>query len=386
MKPIHKVRFDNSGIFNYIPTTDHSDIIMVRIHNIYAGELMQKKISYKDAGVDIDRANLFIEKIKPLIKSTFRKEVKGTIGDFAGIFNLDTARYKTPLLVSSTDGVGTKLKIAHMMNKHDTIGIDLVAMSVNDIAVKGAEPLFFLDYLAAGKLKMETSIAIVEGIARGCSEAGCALIGGETAEMPGMYKDGEYDLAGFCVGIVEEERLIDGSVISVGDSIIGLASNGLHSNGFSLARKIFFEKAKLKVSDTVGSLDQPIGMELLRPTKIYVKSLLNLTKTFIIKGAVHITGGGFIDNIPRALPDPCRAVITKGSWVIPPVFNILQKMGNVDEDEMFRVFNMGIGMMIIVSEKDSSDVLERLGGLGEQAHLIGSVEKRNKNQQPVTFI
>ena len=386
MKPIHKVRFDNSGIFNYIPTTDHSDIIMVRIHTIYAGELMQKKISYKDAGVDIDRANLFIEKIKPLIKSTFRKEVKGTIGDFAGIFNLDTARYKTPLLVSSTDGVGTKLKIAHMMNKHDTIGIDLVAMSVNDIAVKGAEPLFFLDYLAAGKLKMETSIAIVEGIARGCSEAGCALIGGETAEMPGMYKDGEYDLAGFCVGIVEEERLIDGSVISVGDSIIGLASNGLHSNGFSLARKIFFEKAKLKVSDTVGSLDQPIGMELLRPTKIYVKSLLNLTKTFIIKGAVHITGGGFIDNIPRALPDPCRAVITKGSWVIPPVFNILQKMGNVDEDEMFRVFNMGIGMMIIVSEKDSSDVLERLGGLGEQAHLIGTVEKRNKNQQPVTFI
>jgi phosphoribosylformylglycinamidine cyclo-ligase len=386
MKPIHKVRFDNSEIFNYIPTTDHSDIIMIRIHTIYAGELMQKKISYKDAGVDIDSANLFIEKIKPLIKSTFRKEVKGTIGDFAGIFNLDTARYKTPLLVSSTDGVGTKLKIAHMMNKHDTIGIDLVAMSVNDIAVKGAEPLFFLDYLAAGKLKMETSIAIVEGIARGCSEAGCALIGGETAEMPGMYKDGEYDLAGFCVGIVEEERLIDGSVISVGDSIIGLASNGLHSNGFSLARKIFFEKAKLKVSDTVGSLDQPIGTELLRPTKIYVKSLLNLTKTFIIKGAVHITGGGFIDNIPRALPDPCRAVIKKGSWVIPPVFNILQKMGNVDEDEMFRVFNMGIGMMIIVSEKDSSDVLERLVGLGEQAHLIGTVEKRNKNQQPVTFI
>ncbi len=386
MKPIYKVRFDNSRIFIYIPTTDHLDIIMFSIHNIYAGERMQKKSSYKDAGVDIDSANLFIEKIKPLIKSTFRKEVKGTIGDFAGIFNLDTARYKTPLLVSSTDGVGTKLRIAQMMNKHDTIGIDLVAMSVNDIVVKGAEPLFFLDYLAVGKLKMETSIAIVEGIARGCSEAGCALIGGETAEMPGMYKDGEYDLAGFCVGIVEEERMIDGSVISVGDRIIGLASNGLHSNGFSLARKILFEKAKLKASDTVGSLDQPIGMELLRPTKIYVKSLLNLTKTFSIKGAVHITGGGFMDNIPRALPDPCRAVITKGSWVIPPVFNILQKMGNVDEDEMFRVFNMGIGMMIVVSEKDSSDILDRLSGLGEQAHLIGTVEKRDKNQKPVTFI
>lgn len=347
---------------------------------------MQKKFSYRDAGVDIDSANRFIEKIKPLIKSTFRKEVKGNIGDFAGLFNLDTARYKNPLLVSSTDGVGTKLKIAQLMNKHDTIGIDLVAMSVNDIVVKGAEPLFFLDYLATGKLKMETAFALVEGIARGCSEAGCALIGGETAEMPGMYKDGEYDLAGFCVGIVEEERLIDGSVVSVGDRIIGLASNGLHSNGFSLARKIFFEKAKLKVFDTVGSLDQPIGMELLRPTKIYVKSLLNLTKTFSIKGAVHITGGGFMDNIPRALPDPCRAVITKGSWVIPPIFHILQKMGNVDENEMFRVFNMGIGMMIIVSEKDSADILDRLGGLGEQAHLIGTVEKRDKNQSPVTFI
>lgn len=347
---------------------------------------MQKKITYKDAGVDIDSANLFIDKIKPLIKSTFRKEVKGSIGDFAGLFNLDTARYRSPLLVSSTDGVGTKLKVAQMMNKHDTIGIDLVAMSVNDIVVKGAEPLFFLDYLAAGRLKMETNIAIVEGIARGCTEAGCALIGGETAEMPGMYRDGEYDLAGFCVGIVEEDRLIDGSVISVGDRIIGLASSGLHSNGFSLVRKILFDKAKFKLSDTVGNLDHSIGLELLRPTKIYVKSLLNLTKTFTIKGAVHITGGGFLDNIPRALPNPCRAVITRGTWTIPPVFNILQKMGNVDDDEMYRVFNMGIGMMIIVSDKDASDILDRLSGLGEQAYLIGTVEKKSKSQKPVTFV
>jgi len=347
---------------------------------------MQKTTTYKDAGVDIDSANLFIQRIKPLIKSTFRKEVKGSIGDFAGLFSLDPARYKTPLLVSSTDGVGTKLKIAQMMNKHDTIGIDLVAMSVNDIVVKGAEPLFFLDYLATGRLQMETSVAIVEGIARGCSEAGCALIGGETAEMPGMYREGEYDLAGFCVGIVEEERLIDGSTISMGDRIIGLASSGLHSNGFSLARKILFDKSKLKMSDRVGNLDQTIGMELLRPTKIYVKSILNLTKTFNIKGAVHITGGGFLDNIPRALPDPCRAVITSGSWTVPPLFHILQKMGHVDENEMFRVFNMGIGMMIIVSEKDTPDIMDRLSGLGEQAHLIGTVEKREKDQQPVAFV
>jgi len=347
---------------------------------------MQKKTTYKDAGVDIDGANQFIEKIKPVIKSTFRKEVKGAIGDFAGLFSLDTARYKSPLLVSSTDGVGTKLKIAQMMNKHDTIGIDLVAMSVNDIVVKGAEPLFFLDYLASGRIKMETSMAIIEGIARGCSEAGCALIGGETAEMPGMYPDGEYDLAGFCVGIVEEDRLIDGSVVSVGDRIIGLASSGLHSNGFSLARKIFFEKAKLSITDTVGNLDQPIGMELLRPTKIYVKSILNLAKSFTIKGAIHITGGGFFDNIPRALPEPCRAVITRGAWPIHPVFSILQKMGNVDDDEMFRVFNMGIGMMIIVSEKDAPDIMERLSALSEHAYLIGTVEKRDRDQQPVTFV
>jgi len=346
---------------------------------------MQDRFSYKDAGVDIDGSNLFVEKIKSLVKSTLRKEVKGTIGDFAGLFQLDPTKYKAPILVSSTDGVGTKLKVAQMMNKHDTIGVDLVAMSANDILVKGAEPLFFLDYIATGKLSLEIGVAIVEGIARGCSEAGCALLGGETAEMPGMYKEGEYDLAGFCVGIVEADRVIDGSVISVGDRIIGLASSGLHSNGFSLARKIIFENAKLSIDAVVGSLDHTIGMELLQPTRIYVKSILNLSKSFTIKGMIHITGGGFIDNIPRALPYPCRALITKGSWVVPPIFPILQQMGNVDEKEMFRVFNMGIGMMIIVSEKDSSEVLERLAGLGEQAYVIGIVDKRDKDQDSVSF-
>ncbi len=347
---------------------------------------MQDKASYKNAGVDIDSANAFIERIKPLVKSTFRKEVKGHIGDYAGLFHLETGKYKNPILVSSTDGVGTKLKIAQMMDKHDTIGIDLVAMSVNDIVVKGAEPLFFLDYLATGKLNVETSVAVLSGIAKGCSESGCALIGGETAEMPGMYPEGEYDLAGFCVGIVDADRLIDGSVISVGDRIIGLSSNGLHSNGFSLVRKILFEQARLNIHDVVGSLDHAIGMELLRPTKIYVKSILNLSKNFPIKGLVHITGGGFIDNIPRALPEPCRALITKGSWVIPPIFNILQKMGNVDEMEMFRVFNMGIGMMMIVAEKESTEILERLKGLGEQAYAIGVIGKRDKGQDPVSFV
>lgn len=348
--------------------------------------VMQGKFSYKDAGVDIDSANVFIEKIKPLVKTTFRKEVKGMIGDFAGLFQLDISRHKNPVLVASTDGVGTKIKIAQMMNKHDTIGIDLVAMSVNDIVVKGAEPLFFLDYIATGKLSVEASVAIVEGIAKGCGEAGCALIGGETAEMPGMYGEGEYDLAGFCVGIVDADRVIDGSVTSVGDLIIGLASNGLHSNGFSLVRKILFDGAQVGIHDSIGSLEGPIGLELLRPTKIYVKSILNLLKSFTIKGVVHITGGGFLDNIPRALPDPCRAVIRKGSWTIPPVFNLLQSMGDVEESEMFRVFNMGIGMMIIVSEKDASEILDRLSGLGEQAYVIGAIDKRDKNQDPVSFI
>jgi len=347
---------------------------------------MQEKITYKDSGVDIDRANSFVERIKPLIKAASRREMMSGIGGFGGLFHLDISKNRDPVLVSSTDGVGTKLKIAQMMDKHDTVGIDLVAMSVNDVVVQGAEPLFFLDYIATGKLLVETAVQIVEGVVRGCQEAGCALIGGETAEMPGFYPDGEYDLAGFCVGVVEADKLIDGSEIRVGDRIIGIASSGLHSNGFSLARRVLFEEGKLHPEDKIEGLDECLGLALLKPTKIYVKSILNLIKNFKIRGIVHITGGGFIDNIPRIVPGPCRAVIRKGSWSVPPIFDLIQRVGGVDEKEMLRVFNMGIGMIIIVAEMDHAEILERLEKLGEKAYALGVIEKREKDQPTVSFV
>ncbi|NTW07826.1 MAG: phosphoribosylformylglycinamidine cyclo-ligase, partial [Syntrophaceae bacterium] len=341
---------------------------------------MSGKSTYKNSGVDIDNANDFVERIKPLIKTTARKEVISGIGGFGGLFRFDYSKYKNPILVSSTDGVGTKLRIAHLMDKHDTIGIDLVAMSVNDVVVQGAEPLFFLDYLATGRIEIEKSVKIVEGIVAGCKQAGCTLIGGETAEMPGFYDDGEYDLAGFCVGVVDSEKLIDGSTISVNDRVIGVASSGLHSNGFSLARKILLDDGKLQVTDKVSGLEKTIGEELLEPTRIYVKSILNLLKNFNIKGLVHITGGGFYDNIPRIIPQSCRCIISRNSWEIPPVFQVMKEIGKVDEKEMFRVFNMGIGMMIVVPEKESEEVAHRLEVLGEKAYIIGAVEKREKEQ------
>lgn len=346
---------------------------------------MSKKesYSYKDAGVDIDNANLFVERLRPLVKKTFRKEVMSNIGGYGGLFHLDLARTKDPLLVASTDGVGTKLKIAQMLNKHDTIGIDLVAMSVNDVIVQGAEPLFFLDYLATGKIQVETSVQILEGIVKGCQEAGCALIGGETAEMPGLYGPGEYDLAGFCVGMVEAGALIDGSEIRVGDKIIGLASQGLHSNGFSLARKVLLDEAGLNLGDRLESLGHTLGEELIRPTKIYVKSILNVIKNFTVKGLAHITGGGFIDNLPRIIPSPCRATIVKGSWPLPSIFTLLQEKGKIADGEMFRVFNMGIGMMVVVSEKEAAEILERFQSLGEQAYIIGTIDRKGNQQQQV---
>jgi phosphoribosylformylglycinamidine cyclo-ligase len=347
---------------------------------------MQEKITYKDSGVDIDRANSFVERIKPLIKTASRREVMSGIGGFGGLFHLDISKIKNPVLVSSTDGVGTKLKIAQMMDKHDTVGIDLVAMSVNDVVVQGAEPLFFLDYIATGKLHVETTVQIVEGVVRGCQDAGCALIGGETAEMPGFYPDGEYDLAGFCVGVVEADKLIDGSDIRVGDRIIGIASSGLHSNGFSLARRVLFEGGKLRPEDKIESLDEPLGLALLKPTRIYVKSIINLIKNFNIRGIVHITGGGFTDNIPRIVPGPCRAVIHKGSWPIPPIFDLIRKVGGVEDEEMFRVFNMGIGMMIIVAEKDHAEILDRLEKLGEKAYTLGTIEMRENEQPTVSYV
>lgn len=344
---------------------------------------MTDNITYKDAGVDIDTANEFVDRIKASIKTTARKEVVSGIGGFGGLFRLNSVDLKNPVLVSSTDGVGTKLRVAQLLDKHDTIGIDLVAMSVNDVVVQGAEPLFFLDYLATGKIELEKSVKIIEGITEGCRQAGCTLLGGETAEMPGFYKPGEYDLAGFCVGVVESDKLITGSTISVNDVIIGIASSGLHSNGYSLARKVLLEKGNLGVNDKVSGLEKTVGLEMLEPTKIYVKPLLNLFKNFNIKGLVHITGGGFYDNIPRIIPQACRAVIHKGSWEIPPIFNVIKEIGNVEVKEMFRVFNMGIGMMIIVSEKESGEVLERLHVLGEKAYKIGFIEKKDDKQDHV---
>jgi phosphoribosylformylglycinamidine cyclo-ligase len=308
------------------------------------------------------------------------------IGGFGGLFHLEIGNYNKPVLVSSTDGVGTKLKISQLMDKHDTIGTDLVAMSVNDVVVQGAEPLFFLDYIATGKLNIDRNVKIIEGIVNGCREAGCALIGGETAEMPSFYKDDEYDLAGFCVGVVEADKIVDGSEIRVRDKIIGIASNGIHSNGLSLARKVLLEKGKLDINKKIEDFGHSVGLELLRPTKIYVKSILNLIKNFSIKGIVHITGGGFIDNIPRIVPNPCRAVILKDSWEIPPIFTVIKKMGNIDDEEMFRVFNMGIGMMVIAPDKETPEIMERLEKLGEKAFSIGFIEQRDKVEPSISFI
>jgi phosphoribosylformylglycinamidine cyclo-ligase len=347
---------------------------------------MNDKASYKNAGVDIDKANLFIDKIIPLVKLTSRKEVMNSIGGFGGLFHLDLKKIKDPVLVAATDGVGTKIKIAQMMNKHDTLGIDLVAMSVNDIVVQGAEPVFFLDYMAIGKMDIDRNVKIIEGIVAGCQEAGCSLIGGETAEMPGIYSEDEYDLAGFCIGIVENGKIIDGSGIHVGDRVIGIASNGIHSNGFSLVRNILFEKANLKIDDEIEGIEGPIGEELLKPTRIYVKSVLNLLKNFNIKGIIHITGGGFIDNIPRIVPKQCSTVIKIGSWPVSGIFNKIMEIGNIELMEMFRVFNMGIGLMLVVSGKETNDIMERLNILGEKAYIIGSIEKASGDKPSVSFV
>ncbi len=342
-------------------------------------------LTYKEAGVDIDKQNLFIKGIKSVIKSTYGPEVLGGIGGFAGRYKLDVGSFKDPILVSSTDGVGTKLKIAFMADNHQYVGIDLVAMVVNDIIVDGATPLFFLDYLATGRLDVERSKTIIAGMAAGCREAGCALIGGETAEMPGLYAEGEYDLAGFGVGIVDSDRIIDGSRVSAKDVIIGVHSSGLHSNGFSLVRKVLFDRAKMGISDYVPDLGRTLGEELLTPTRIYVKSVLNLIRTLEIKGIVHITGGGFIDNLPRVLSARTGVVVRKGSWQVPPVFRLIQELGSVEDLEMFRTFNMGIGMALIVAEKDADDVLMRLKGLKESADVIGYVRTLKKDEEPVVF-
>jgi len=330
-------------------------------------------ITYKDAGVDIAAGNHFVNLIKPLVKKTSRPEVLTDIGGFGGLFSLNSNKYQRPVLVAATDGVGTKLKLAFLLEKHDTVGIDLVAMCVNDIIVQGAEPLFFLDYLATAKLEPEKAVEILKGIAEGCKQANCALLGGETAEMPGMYTGEEYDLAGFSVGVVDNDKIIDGSTITKGDQIIGIASSGLHSNGFSLARKIFIETLKLDLTATPAGLDKPLGDTLLEPTRIYVKSILNLLRDFNIKGIAHITGGGLLENIPRILPKHCKAVIEKDSWDKPAIFEMLREGGNIPEHEMYRTFNYGIGMTLVVPGKDCEDIIGRLAGLGDQAQVIGEI-------------
>jgi phosphoribosylformylglycinamidine cyclo-ligase len=331
------------------------------------------RITYKDAGVDIEAGNSFVNMIKPLVKSTFRPEVMAEIGGFGGLFSLNASKYKNPVLVSGTDGVGTKLKIAFMADRHETVGIDLVAMCVNDIIVQGAEPLFFLDYLATGRLLPEKAAQIVKGIAEGCRQAGCALIGGETAEMPGFYADGEYDVAGFTVGVVDRENIIDGSSIAVGNRLIGIASSGLHSNGYSLVRKLVFERLGLSIDSPFPGTGRTVAEELLIPTRIYVRSMMNLLKDFKINGIAHITGGGLLENVPRILPRGCQALIQLDTWERPSLFNILQEAGNVERDEMYRAFNMGIGMVLAVTDNDAEDIIDRLKGLGDQAWTIGEI-------------
>lgn len=337
----------------------------------------KKPVTYKDSGVDIKAGYEAVKLMRQHVKSTFRKEVLTDIGGFGGLFSLDVERFKKPVLVSGTDGVGTKLKIAFMMDKHDTVGIDCVAMCVNDIICSGAEPLFFLDYIACGRLLPEKAALIVEGVARGCREAGCSLIGGETAEMPGFYPDGEYDIAGFAVGVVDRDRIIDGSSIRSGDIVIGLPSSGLHSNGFSMVRKIFFSMAKLSTGDYIPELGCTLGEELLKPTRIYAGTVLELIENFEIKGIAHITGGGFFENLPRVLPKGKDIIVRRGSWEVPPVFHLIQKTGDVDEREMFSTFNMGIGLVLITSPYEGDKLVSLLKTRGEKACIIGEVVDGN---------
>jgi len=335
-------------------------------------------ITYKKAGVDIDEADKFVKMISPMVKTTFRKEVLTDIGLFAGLFKLDIKKYKEPVLVSGTDGVGTKLKIAFQADKHDTVGIDLVAMCVNDILTVGAEPLFFLDYFAIGKLDAERASQVIKGIVEGCRQAGCALIGGETAEMPGFYKKNEYDLSGFAVGVVNKNEIINGAEIKEGDAVIGVASSGLHSNGFSLVRKVLFDIRKMKIDQYVSELGCSIAEELLKPTKIYVNAFFALKGKVKIKGMAHITGGGIPGNLPRIFQKNISAKINKNSWDIPPIFKFIEKIGKIDKKEMYKVFNMGIGYIFIVDKSDVDKTLKTLSKNGYKSYIIGEILKGKK--------
>ncbi len=345
----------------------------------------REPISYKKAGVDIDAGNRFVNLIRPIVSETYKSGVMSDIGGFAGLFSPKFQDVENPVLVASTDGVGTKLKIAFMMDKHDTVGIDLVAMCVNDIVVQGATPLFLLDYISMGKLDIDKCVDIIKGITAGCKEANCSLIGGETAEMPGFYAQGEYDLVGFVVGMVNNNEMLDNSEIAVGHQMIGIGSTGLHSNGYSLVRKVFFEELNMSVYDYVEDFGRTLGEELLEPTRIYVKTISALKKDFRISGISHITGGGLIDNLPRILPKRCKAVIDASSWTPQPIFQYLQERGNINRQEMMRTFNNGIGLVIVVNGEDCEEVLSRLKAMGETAYRIGSVETRKDKEDAVQF-
>ena len=343
----------------------------------------EQSLSYGDAGVDISAGNRLIEQIRPFVKATMRPGVLADIGGFGGLFSIDTARFPAPVLVSGTDGVGTKLKLAFEMERHDTIGMDLVAMCVNDIIVQGAEPLFFLDYFATGRLSQERAKTVIRGIAEGCQQSGCALLGGETAEMPGMYNETEYDLAGFAVGIVNRDKLIDGTRIACGDAIIGLSSSGPHSNGYSLIRKIL-EVGNHDLKAPFG--DNSLGETLLTPTKLYVKPLLELFSRIEVHGLAHITGGGLTENLPRMIPDNMAARVAESAWQWPEIFIWLQKQGNIETEEMYRTFNCGIGMCVIVESDQARDAVDILRDCGESAVIIGTITAGNNQRSKVEFI
>ena len=339
-------------------------------------------LSYRDAGVDIDAGDRLVDRIKPLAKRTLRPEVLTGIGGFGALFEV-SKKYRNPVLVSGTDGVGTKLKLAFQLNRHDTVGIDLVAMSVNDILVQGAEPLFFLDYFACGKLDVDTAAAVIGGIAKGCELAGCSLIGGETAEMPGMYPPGEYDLAGFAVGAVEKDRIINGSTIQPGDVVLGLASSGAHSNGYSLIRKVL-EQNRTDLSTRLG--DKTLADLIMAPTRIYVKPLLQLMQQVPVKGLAHITGGGLVENVPRILPQTTMAILQKNAWPMTPLFAWLQQQGNIAELEMARVFNCGIGMVLVVASEHADAALHNLREAGETVWPIGEIKLRQPDQAATVVV
>ena len=347
---------------------------------------MVDSLTYADAGVDIDKANELVKTIGKIAQQTPRTGVIGEIGGFSGLYSLNLANVERPVLVSSTDGVGTKLKIAFMLDKHDTVGIDLVAMCVNDIIVQGAKPLFFLDYLAMGRLDPQRATEIIAGIGEGCKQAKCALIGGETAEMPGFYQGNEYDLAGFVVGVVDNSKIIDGTEIRVGHKLIGIASSGLHSNGYSLVRKICFDTLKLKIDAQVPELGKTLGEELLNPTRIYAETILRLIKDLPIHGLAHITGGGLAENIIRVTPKTCSVVIRKGSWQVPPIFSFLRQAGNVSDAEMMRTFNNGIGMVAIVPEYSVQETLDRLDAIQEKAFVIGEIRENKQSSDRVQWV